>query len=144
MITKESRKTALKEDIEHIIEELWRIRERELLCKIVTGEFLKTKDIQKVVLFSKTCLHDISCRDKDDIEKHETGDVRVMFHCQRSLIAKNLFPKDMDTYKFTSITRKDYVSFSSHPDAMALLITTCDVTSVPPPKSVLDEKFKAF
>ena len=65
-----------------------------------------------------------------------------MLRYQRSLIAKNLFPEDMDTYRFTSITRKDYISFSSHPDAMELLITIGDVTSTPPPNSGLDEKFK--
>ena len=66
----------------------------------------------------------------------------MMFHYQRNLIAKNLFPEDMNTCRFTSTTRKDHISFSSHPGTMAFLITTGDVTSTPPPNSGLDEKFK--
>ena len=66
----------------------------------------------------------------------------MMFHYQRSLIEKNLFPEDMDTHRFTSTTRKDCISFSNYPDDMALLITTGDVTTTPPPHYGLDQKFK--
>ena len=66
MATRESRKVALKEDIKNILEEPWRIEEEEPLCKIFTGECMKTRDIQKVLRFSKTDLNDISCREDED------------------------------------------------------------------------------
>ena len=95
----------MKEEINHILKELWIIEEEEPLYKIFTRECLKTRDIQKVVRFSKADLHELSFRDEDNtvlfLEKHETGDARMMFGYQRSLIAKNFFPEDMDTYRFT-------------------------------------------
>ena len=66
----------------------------------------------------------------------------MIFHYQRSLTSKNLFPEEMDTDRFTSITRKDCISFSSHLDTIESLITTCDVTATLPPNSRLDEKLK--
>ena len=125
MATRESRKIALKEDVKHTLEELWRIEEEEPLYKIFTIESLKTRDVQKVLQFFKADLNELSHRNDDAViflEKHEVGDVRMMFHYRRSLIAKNLFPEDMGTCRFTSITRKDYIYFSTHPDAMVLFI----------------------
>ena len=108
---------------------------------------MKTKDIKKVLRFSKADLNELSHKEDNDtvkfLEKHEVGDVRMMFHYQRSLVAKNLFPEELDDFSFTSITRKDCASFSEHPDGMALFIATGDVTSTPSPNSGLDENFKA-
>ena len=101
-----------------------------------------------MVRFSKADLHELSHRDDDGtvlfLEKHEVGDARMMFHYQSVLIANNLFSEDMENHRFTSLTRKDHISFSSHPDDIALLITTGDVTYTPPPNSGLDNKFKAY
>ena len=66
MTTRESRKLALKEDIKHILEELWIIKEEESLYKIFTRECLKTRDIQKVLRFSKADLNELSYREDND------------------------------------------------------------------------------
>ena len=50
----------------------------------------------------------------------------------------------MVTYRFTSITRKDCISFLSYPDDMALTIAIWDVTSTPPPNSGLNKHFNFF
>ena len=47
MTSRERSQIALKEDINHIIDKLWKIEEDELLYKIFTREHLKTRDIQK-------------------------------------------------------------------------------------------------
>ena len=95
---------------------------------------------------SKADLNELSLREDHDtvifLENHEVGDVYMILHYQRSLIAKNLFPECIGTFRFTSITRKYYISFSSHPDSIALLIATGDITSTTPSNSMLDEKFK--
>ena len=99
MTTRISRKVALKEDINHVLEELWDAEEEEPLYKIFTRECLKTKDIPNVVRFSKADPHEISCRYDDDavlyIEKYEVGDACMTMHYQCSLIAKGLLPEDM-------------------------------------------------
>ena len=40
MNSRKKRKEALKEDIKHVLEELWDLEEEEPLCKIFTREFL--------------------------------------------------------------------------------------------------------
>ena len=49
MATRTSRKAALKEDIKHVLEELWDAEEEEPLYKIFTIECLGAKIIQKVL-----------------------------------------------------------------------------------------------
>ena len=50
MITSASRKADLKEDIKHVLEELWDSKEEEeSLYKIFTREFLKAKITQKML-----------------------------------------------------------------------------------------------
>ena len=75
MTTRESIKIVLKEEIKYILEELWRIEEDELLCKIFTRECMKTRDIQKVLRLSKEELNELSHAEDDDtvtfLEKHE-------------------------------------------------------------------------
>ena len=66
MKTRTSRKVALKEDIKHVLEELWDDEEKEPLCKIFTRECMEEKSIQKFLRHSKTELQDLSCRDYDD------------------------------------------------------------------------------
>ena len=65
-----------------------------------------------------------------------------MFHYERSLIAKCLFPEVIETCSFTSINSEDHISFSNHPDSMALIIITADMTATLPSSSKLDEKLK--
>ena len=144
--TRESRTIALKEYIKHVLEELWRIDEDEPLYNIFTKECMKTKDIKKVLRFCKADLNELSHNEDNDtvtlLENYEVRDVRMMFHYQRSLVTNNVFFKDPEDCRFSSITRKDCASFSDRLDAMALLTTTGDVTSTPSPNSGSDEKFK--
>ena len=66
MTTRTSRKSALKEDIKHVIEELWDLEEEEALYKIFTKEFLGAKSTQDVMRHSKVDLKDLSDRNEDD------------------------------------------------------------------------------
>ena len=66
MTARERAQIALKEDIKHILDKLWKIEEDVTLYKIVTRECLKTREIQKVLLFSKEILNDLSCREDYD------------------------------------------------------------------------------
>ena len=84
MSTRESRKIALNEDIKHILEERWRIDEHEPLYKMFTKECMTTKDIKKVLWFSKADFNKLSCKEDDNtvafLEKHEVRDVRLTFY----------------------------------------------------------------
>ena len=115
MTTKTSRRSALKEDIEHVLEELWNAEEKDTLYKIFKREFVGSRRIQKILRLSNAHLKDLSCRDDDVsvlcLQRHEVGDARIMVHYQSYLRAKELLPEDMDTFRFKSMARK-IVSFS--------------------------------
>ena len=66
MTDRERAQIALKEDIKHILDKLWKTEEDEPLCKIFTRECLKTKDIQKVLQLSKEVLNSLSYREDVD------------------------------------------------------------------------------
>ena len=75
MATRKSREIALKEDIKHIIEELWDLEEEKPLYKIFTRGCLGANKIQDVLQCSKEELKDLSYRDNDDsvlyLQKHD-------------------------------------------------------------------------
>ena len=60
--------------------------------------------IHKMLRYSKAELQDLSCRDDEDVvfylQKYEVGDIRMIVHCQSHLRAKDLLPKDIDTFRF--------------------------------------------
>ena len=80
--TRSRKQAALKEDVKHLLEELWDAEEKDALYKIFTKE--SKKGTQKVLSYSKEELQDLSCV-KDDgtvlhLEKHEVGDIRMLVH----------------------------------------------------------------
>ena len=66
----------------------------------------------------------------------------MIVHYQSYFRAKDLLPEYIETFRFNSITRKDYVSFVNHPDAIALVSSTGDMTTTPPAKTGLVHNFK--
>ena len=66
-----------------------------------------------------------------------------MMVCYQSHLSTNgLFPEDIDTSRFNSITIKDCVSFVRHPDAIALVSSTDGMTTTPPANTGLSDNFK--
>ena len=59
MATKTSRKAAFKEEIKHVLEELWDSEEEEPFYKIFTRVFMNAKGTQKIIRDSKTQLKDL-------------------------------------------------------------------------------------
>ena len=48
----------------------------------------------------------------------------------------------MDTFRFNSITRKDFISFAKRADDIALVSSTGDITTTTPANNGLAENFK--
>ena len=146
MSTRKVREKSLKEDIKHILEELWDLAEEKTLYKVFTIECLETNNIQDVLQHSKTELKDLSCKDDDDyvlyLQKHDMGKVRMMVNYQSHLSTNNILPEDIETCRFTSITRKDCISFVRHPESIPLVSSRGDVTTAPPANSGLADNFK--
>ena len=81
-----SRKESLKEDIKHVLEELWDAEEEEPLYKIFSRECMNARGIQKILRHSKAQIQEVSCIDEDDtihyLQKYEVGDVCMIVHYQ--------------------------------------------------------------
>ena len=135
-----------KEDIKHVLEELWDSEEEEPLYKIFARECLGAKHIQKVLQHSKKELKDIPRRDDDDailcLRKHEVGDVLMMVHYKYHFRANDLLLEEKDKSRFNSIIRKDCISFVGHPVAMALVRSTGNMTATPLANTALTYNFK--
>ena len=126
MTNKEKSKEALKEDIKHLLEEIWDTEEGEMFYNIFTRE--SAKETHKVLRCSKEEVQQLSCREDDGsvcyLKKHQSGDVRILVHYQSHLIAKKVFPEYIETPRFNSISRKEWRSFANHPDDIALISQT--------------------
>ena len=53
-----------------------------------------------------------------------------------------LFPEDADNFRFNSISRKECISFVNHPDTIALIRSTGDITNTPHANTGLADNFK--
>ena len=66
----------------------------------------------------------------------------MIVNYQHHLSTNNILPEDIETYRFTSIARKDHISFVRHPDSIALVSSTGDATTTPPDNTGLADNFK--
>ena len=66
----------------------------------------------------------------------------MLAYYQSHLIAIEIFPGDIDTFRFNSITRKDCVSFVNHQDSIAFIASIGDMTTTPPINNGLACNFK--
>ena len=143
--TRSRRNAALKEDVKHLLEELWDAEEDETFYKIFTRG--TKKGTHKFVNFSKDELKDLSYREDDGsvhrLRLDEVGDVRMLFHYLSHLKARGLLPENKESFRHNSISRRDWCNFVMDPDAMALLNSTGDITTQTPPNTGLSDNFKA-
>ena len=132
--TREQRKGALKEDTKHLLEELWNTDEEETSHKIFMRE--TSKGTHKVLRYSKEMLNEIFCREEGGsahhLKKHEVGDICVLVHYQSHLITKELFIEDTNSFRFSTVSREAWDAFVNHPDDVASISSTGDITSKPP------------
>ena len=66
----------------------------------------------------------------------------MLIHYLSHLIATKLFSEHSDTFRFNSLTRKDRISLVNHPDNIALISTTSDITTTPTANAELVDNFK--
>lgn len=103
--------------------------------------------MQKLLRYSKEDLKDLSIAEADGkvvkLDKWEIGDIRMLAHYQQHLSANGLLPDNITTFCFNSITLKDWKSFVDHPDFIALISSTGDITAQPLLNTGLDSNFKA-
>ena len=59
----------------------------------------------------------------------------MLVNYQYHLVATRIFPKDVDSFSFNSITMKDNISLVNYPDYIALMSVAGNMTTVPPVKT---------
>ena len=98
MTTRSEIKASVKEDINHVLEEMWDAEEEEPFFKIFTRE------CKKVLRCSEAELQDLSHGDEDltvyYIQKYEAGCAHMLVHYRSHLRGKKLFPEDIETSSF--------------------------------------------
>lgn len=128
--TRGQKQKALKEDVKHLLKGLLEAEKEDALCKIFTKESMMR--MQKILCYSKEDLKHLSCIEDNGtvlrLEKCEIGDIHMLVNYQQCLIANGLFPKDITTFRFNSTTTNDWKSFVDHPDSVALISLTGDIT----------------
>ena len=107
--TRSRRKAVLKEDVRHLLEELWDIEEDDMFYKFFTR--YTNRGMQQFINCSKDELQDLSYREDDGsihhLQLHEVGDARMLFHCLSHLKARDLLPEDKESFRFNFISRRD-------------------------------------
>ena len=77
--TRSQRQKSLKEDVKHLLEELWEAEKEDALYKIFTKE--SKRGMQKFLRYSREDLKDLSYVEEDGTElklkKHEIGEFRM-------------------------------------------------------------------
>ena len=108
-VTRSTRNAALKEDVKYLLEELWGIEEDDMFYKIFTKD--AKRGAHKFINFTKDELKDLSYREDDGsvhhIQLHEVGDVHMLLRYLSHLKARDLLPKDKESFRFNSISRRD-------------------------------------
>ena len=103
MNSRKKRKEALKEDIKHVLEELWDLEEEEPLYKIFTRKFLGVWSIQEVLQYPKAEIKDTSHRDDYDtslyLQRHDVVKVHMIVHYQHHLSTKGILPEETETFR---------------------------------------------
>ena len=102
---------ALKEDIKHVLEELWDIEDEEPFYKIFSKQCIGAKSIIDIIRFDKAQLEKLSHEDDEGtvhrLEQHEVEKMGMLVHYRSHLVAIGCFPEDADTFRFNSMSRKD-------------------------------------
>ena len=98
------RKAVFKEDVKHVLEELFDAEEEEPFYKILIRECQNGKGTQKVLRYSKAELQDFLHRDNDGtvhcLRKHEVGYACMLVHYQCDLRVMELFPENIENFRF--------------------------------------------
>ena len=91
--------------------------------------------MHKILQFSKDELINLSYRENDGSEHHlrldEVGEIRMLFHYLSHLKARGFLPEDRESFRFNSISRRDWSNFAMDPDSIALLNSTKDIGQAP-------------
>ena len=83
--------TALKEDIKHVLEELWDIGDEEPFYKIFSKQCIGTKSVIDIIRSDKETLKELSHEDDEGIvhylEHYEMSKMGMLVHYRSHLIA---------------------------------------------------------
>ena len=105
----------MKEDVKHLLKELWGVEETDALDGIFTKE--SRRGTQCILRYSKEELKDLSCVEDDGtvlrLAEHEIGGICMLVLYQQHLLVNGLSPEDITSFRFNSITFKDYSTFST-------------------------------
>ena len=114
--SREQRNQAIKEDINHILEEIWYSLPDEPFCKIFSRE--AKKGMRKVFQISRLELLDLTWREDDGTlyrsRAYEVGEIRMLNHYKVHLNTKGKFPYDPNTFRYNSTNREDWDYFILH------------------------------
>ena len=75
--------------------------------------------------YSKEILHELSYREENGyfhhVKKYEVGETRLLVHYLFHLIAKEIFPEDTGSFRFSTIGRHYCDDFLNHADDISLV-----------------------
>ena len=121
-MTRPQIKDAIKEDIKHVIEELWGVEPEDIPYKIFTREV--KLGIDDCLALPKEELHKILCRiesgDAVHLNSVDTSRIRTLLYYKINLSDQGFHP-DYGSFRFVSIAPHNHNVFRTHPDNLAML-----------------------
>ena len=124
-----------KEDVKHILEEVWDFSPEECFYKIFKRE--TSKGIQDILDLSKDDLRALEWVDnKGDIvnlSASEVGKIRSLARYNDYRQAKGNWPLDAKDLRYNDISIDDWENFIRDPTSTRMLIAAGDIASNPPP-----------
>ena len=132
---REKRRADIKEDIKHILEEVWDIFPEEPFYKIFTKE--ASRGISRALKFSKDDLRSLKLKDDsgDDVylTPSEVGMIRSLSNYNTYRQTKGKWPERASDLRYYNITIEDWEDFICDSSSTRILAETGEITSNPPP-----------
>ena len=132
---REKRRVDIKEDIKHILEELWDVFPEEPFYKIFTKEAQKW--ISHALTIPKDELKGLKSKDDngDDVylSPSEVGMIRSLSNYDTYRQSKRDWPEGASELRYNTIPIDDWEDFIRDPSSTRILEETGDITSNPPP-----------
>ena len=140
---KAERAQAIQENIKHLLDEVWDYDPEDAFCKIFKRESRKGMNV--IANLEKEDLEKLSWKENDLVDqltKGEVGIIRMVAHYKNYLISTGQFPPEASTFRCNTISQESLFNFVDHPNAKKLLLSTRDLTRIPPPGLGLPPDFR--
>ena len=132
---REKRRADIKEDVKHLLEEVWDFFPEESFYKIFTKYSLK--GMSDIINLPKEDLKLLKCKDDngDDVylTPSEVGRIRSLSNYDTYRQSKGDWPAGASELRYNTISIDDWEDFIHNPTSTRMLAETGNTTSNPPP-----------